>query len=109
MFVTMNELALKAIADVTRREILRLVRDRPASVKEISAHFDSTQQAISQHLRVLKDAGLVESRRAGTRHLYLVRKDGFAPVAEFLEEFWPGRLRSLKSAVEDRGGGGRRK
>lgn len=93
--------ALKAIADQTRRDILRLVRKNPASVGEIASHFDATQQAISQHLKILKDAGLVESQREGTRHLFLVRPEGFEPVASFLEEFWPQRLGDLKRSIEE--------
>ncbi len=102
----MNDLALKAVADPTRRRILTLVRDEPASVDEIAQHFAATQQAISQHLRILKDAGLVEARRQGVRQLYVVRTEGFEPVAAFLEQFWPERLAALKHAVEAKGGGG---
>lgn len=90
------------MADPTRRQILHLVRDRPSSVGEIAKHFDTTQQAISQHLRVLKEAGLLESRREGTRHLFIVRTEGFEPIASFLEQFWPERLGRLKQTAEAR-------
>ena len=96
----MKDNALKAVADPTRRRILELVKDGPASVTEIASHFDATQQAISQHLQLLRNAGLLEFRKVGTRHLYAVRTDGFEPIAEFLDEFWPARMHALKDAAE---------
>ncbi len=98
------EAALKALAEPHRREILRLVRDEPGSVSEIAAHFDITQQAVSLHLKVLREAGLVEVRRDGQRRLYLVDPSGFEAVSAFLADLWPSSLRRLKRAVEsDRG------
>jgi DNA-binding transcriptional ArsR family regulator len=102
MVPAMKDNALKAIADPTRRRILELVKDEPASVVDIARHFEATQQAISQHLQLLRNAGLLEFRKVGTRHLYVVRTDGFEPLAEFLEEFWPDRMRALKAAAEGR-------
>jgi DNA-binding transcriptional ArsR family regulator len=102
MVPAMKDNALKAIADPTRRRILELVKDEPASVVDIARHFEATQQAISQHLQLLRNAGLLEFRKVGTRHLYVVRTDGFEPLAEFLEEFWPERMRALKAAAEGR-------
>ena len=96
----MTDAAFAAVAEPRRREILRLVRDRPRSVNEIAAHFDVTQQAISQHLRVLKDAGLVAVRPDGQRRLYMVRPEGLAVLRDFLAEFWPEQLARLKRAVE---------
>jgi DNA-binding transcriptional ArsR family regulator len=98
----MKDNALKAVADPTRRRILELVKNEPASVVDIAKHFDATQQAISQHLQLLRNAGLLEFRKVGTRHLYAVRTDGFEPIAEFLEEFWPQRMRALKGVAEAR-------
>jgi DNA-binding transcriptional ArsR family regulator len=98
----MKNNALKAVADPTRRRILELVKNEPASVAEIASHFEATQQAISQHLQLLRNAGLLEFRKVGTRHLYAVRTDGFEPIAQFLEEFWPERLRALKATAEKR-------
>jgi DNA-binding transcriptional ArsR family regulator len=98
----MKDNALKAVADPTRRRILELVKDQPASVVDIAKHFDATQQAISQHLQLLRNAGLLEFRKVGTRHLYAVRTDGFEPIAELLETFWPERMRALKGAAEAR-------
>jgi DNA-binding transcriptional ArsR family regulator len=93
-------LALKALAEPRRVEILRLLRARPRPVGEIAAEVDVTQQAASQHLAVLGKAGLVEARREGTRHLYSIRHEGFAPVAAFVEAFWAPKLQTLKHEIE---------
>ena len=96
----MSDAAFQALAEPRRRDILRLVRDRPRSVNEIAGHFDVTQQAISQHLKVLKAAGLVAVRPDGQRRLYMVRPEGLTSLREFLAEFWPEQLARLKHAVE---------
>ena len=80
--------ALQAIAGPRRREILRLVRDRELSVGEIAEHFEVTRPAISQHLRVLKDAGLVSDRPQGTRRMYRALPEGLAEVRAYLEGVW---------------------
>jgi DNA-binding transcriptional ArsR family regulator len=95
-----SDAAFQALAEPRRREILRLVRDRPRSVNEIAERFDVTQQAISQHLKVLKDAGLVAVRPDGQRRLYVVRPEGLSALRDFLDEFWPDSLQRLKRAVE---------
>jgi DNA-binding transcriptional ArsR family regulator len=101
------EAALAALAEPRRRAILMLVRDEPHSVNEIAAHFDISQQAVSQHLQVLKAAGLVGVRAQGQRRLYAVRPEGLESVRDFLAELWPASLESLKRAVEaDQGDGG---
>jgi DNA-binding transcriptional ArsR family regulator len=97
---TVSEAAFHALADPRRRAILRLVRDRPRSVNEIAEKFDITQQAISLHLKVLRDAGLVAVRPHGQRRLYAVRPEGLAALRDFLAEFWPEQLQQLKNAVE---------
>lgn len=95
---------LRALAEPRRQEMLRLVRDEPRSVGEIAEHFDITQQAVSQHLQALKQAGLVAVRKDGQRRLYLVRPEGLAPLEQFLAELWPSSLAELKRTVEsDRG------
>ena len=94
------EAALKAIAGPRRRQILTLVRDGELSAGEIAAHFDVTRPAVSQHLNVLKEAGLVSERRNGTKRLYRSRPEGLAEVKEFLEEFWDERLVALKREAE---------
>jgi DNA-binding transcriptional ArsR family regulator len=96
--------ALRAVADAHRRAMLRLVRDEPRSVGEIAEHFEITQQAVSQHLQVLKDAGLVAVRKDGPRRLYLVRPEGLETLDAFLADLWPAGLERLKHSVEaDRG------
>jgi DNA-binding transcriptional ArsR family regulator len=93
--------ALRAVADPTRRAILRLVRDDDLPAGEIAAHFPSmSRPAVSQHLRVLSDAGLVEVRPAGNRRLYRWRPEGLRDAASFLEEMWSDRLARLKAAAE---------
>ena len=94
------EAALKAIAAPRRREILSLVRVEELSAGEIAAHFDVSRPAVSQHLTVLKEAGLVSERRNGTRRLYRARPEGLAEVKSFLEEFWDARLEALKREAE---------
>src|SRR4029453_3010580 len=92
---------LKALAEPRRQQILRLVRTAPRSVGEIAEGVDVTQQAVSQHLQVLKDAGLVAVRQDGTRRLYVIRPEGLESLDQFLAELWPAGLRRLKTAVED--------
>jgi DNA-binding transcriptional ArsR family regulator len=95
------EAALKAIAASRRRQILALVRDRELSAGEIAAHFDVTRPAVSQHLTLLKEAGLVTERRSGTRRLYRARPEGLSELMAFLAEFWDDRLAALKREAED--------
>ena len=94
------EAALKAIAAPHRRQILSLVRDGELSAGEIASHFDVTRPAVSQDLTLLKEAGLVDERRNGTRRLYRARPEGLAELREFLEEFWDARLDALKREAE---------
>ena len=94
------EAALKAIAEPRRRQILELVRDGELAAGEIAAHFDVTRPAVSQHLNVLKEAGLVTERRNGTRRLYRARPEGLAELKAFLEGFWDDRLDALKREAE---------
>jgi len=93
--------ALKALAEPHRRAILQLVADRPRPVGEIASHLDITGQAVSRHLKVLHEAGLVDERRQGTRHLFVVNPDGFSAVQEFLAGFWTRHLGHLKDALAD--------
>lgn len=93
--------ALKAVADPTRRRILRLVRDDEVPAGEIAERFPAmSRPAVSQHLRVLADAGLVEVRREGNRRLYRARPEGLADAAEFIRDMWSDRLARLKAAAE---------
>jgi DNA-binding transcriptional ArsR family regulator len=91
---------LKAIAAPRRREILVLVRDGELSAGEIAAHFDVTRPAVSQHLNVLKGAGLLSERRNGTRRLYRARPEGLSQARAFFQEFWDDRLEALKHEAE---------
>ena len=94
------EAALKAMAAPHRRQILTLVRGAELSAGEIAAHFDVTRPAVSQHLNVLKEAGLLSERRNGTRRLYRARPQGLDELRTFLEEFWDARLEALKHEAE---------
>ena len=96
--------ALKAIAEPRRRAILRLVADDELAAGEIAAAFDVTRTAISQHLSVLKNAGLLTERREGTRRLYRARPEGLDGLREFLDGMWAGSLDAARQIVEaDRG------
>jgi DNA-binding transcriptional ArsR family regulator len=92
--------ALKAIAEPRRRQILELVRDAELSAGRIAEHFDVTRPAISQHLGVLKEAGLVSERRNGTQRLYLARPEGLRELQVFLDGFWDKRLDALRREAE---------
>ena len=97
----MIDVVLQAIAEPRRRDILSLVQDRELSSGEISSHFeDVTRPAISQHLKVLVDTGLVTVRKQGTRRFYKARPEGLAELRAFLESFWDDGLRLLKQEAE---------
>ena len=98
--VVAPDVVLRALADPHRREILRLVQHDELPAGQIAAHFELTQQAVSQHLTVLKRAGLLDERREGTRRLYFFRSSALEPFRDLLEEFWPDALGRLKRAVE---------
>lgn len=101
------EQALRAIAEPRRRSILRLVSEAELSAGEIAANFEVTRPAISQHLTVLREAGLVSERRDGARRLYRARPEGLADLRTFLDDFWAEGLARLKAAAEqeERAGG----
>jgi len=99
-----RQAVLKALAEPRRQAILRLVRDRPRSVGEIGQHFEISQQAVSQHLQVLAEAGLLDVSRDGKRRLYVVNPDGLEALERFLASLWPAGLRRLKKAVESHRG-----
>jgi len=91
---------LRALAEPRRRAILRLVAHDELAAGEIAASFDVTRTAISQHLTVLKGAGLIVERRAGTRRLYRARPEGLAGVRELLDELWASSLLVARGIVE---------
>jgi DNA-binding transcriptional ArsR family regulator len=93
--------ALKAIAEPRRREILRLVWSQELPATSIAEHFGGvTRSAISQHLGVLKAAGLVNERREGTRRLYRARHEEMHRLRDFLDDFWTTGLERLRDAAE---------
>jgi DNA-binding transcriptional ArsR family regulator len=93
--------SLRAVADPTRRAILRLVRDGELAAGEIARHFPAmSRPAVSQHLRVLTDAGLIAMRPDGNRRLYRFWPEGLRGAAVFVEEMWADRLALLKIAAE---------
>jgi DNA-binding transcriptional ArsR family regulator len=94
------EEAIRAIAEPNRRRILQLVTAKELSAGEIASRFEITRPAVSQHLGVLREAGLVSERRQGTKRLYSVRPEGFADLKSFLESFWGEGLERLKAAAE---------
>lgn len=98
---------LQALAEPRRRQILELVRDHELAAGVIAARFDVTRPAISQHLRVLREAGLVTERRNGTRRLYRARPEGLAELRAFLQGYWNDQLRELRDAAEAEEQGGR--
>lgn len=91
---------LKALAEPRRVAILALLQGGEMRAGDIATQFDTTRPAISEHLRVLTDAGLLVLRREGTRRIYAVRTEGFAELRDFLNGFWDDRLARLKTAVE---------
>src|SRR5437899_445410 len=97
------EAVLRAIADPRRREIIRLVRFDEQSAGEIASHFDVSRPAISQHLTILREAGLLTERRDGNRRLYRARPEALDDVRAYIEEFWTDHLARLKAAAEEEG------
>jgi DNA-binding transcriptional ArsR family regulator len=94
------EAALRAIAEPRRLRILELVGTRELTAGEIASHFEVTRPAISQHLGVLKEAGLVDERRNGTQRLYRARPQGLAELKAFLDGFWDEKLEALQREAE---------
>jgi DNA-binding transcriptional ArsR family regulator len=91
---------MAAIAEPNRRAILQLVGQREMAAGDIAAQFTVTRPAVSQHLSVLKAAGLLTERREGTRRLYRLRPEGLGELRAFLGELWPDALERFKTAAE---------
>jgi len=89
-----------ALGDRTRRAIIERLVERPCAVGELAVGLPVSRPAVSQHLRVLKDAGLVVSQPAGNRNLYRINPDGLAELRADLDRFWSGALAAYKAAVE---------
>ncbi len=99
---TYQEAQLNALADPTRRAILSRLRGGPLAVGVLAGDFPVSRPAISQHLRVLKDARLVKDRPDGNRRLYQLDPAGFDSLREYLEQFWTDALSAFKKRVEER-------
>jgi DNA-binding transcriptional ArsR family regulator len=92
---------MNALGDPTRRAIFERLRSGPQAVGEIADELPISRPAVSQHLRVLKEAGLVTERRNGTRRIYRVDPDGLAGLRAYFDEFWNEALAAFKAAAED--------
>jgi DNA-binding transcriptional ArsR family regulator len=92
--------AIAALADPTRRTVFERLREGPRPVGEIARGMPVSRPAVSQHLRVLKAAGLVRERREGTRNYYSVDGDALAELREYFEDFWEEALAAFKEAAE---------
>jgi len=95
---------MDALGDRTRRAIFEQLSAGPRSVGEIAEHLPVSRPAVSQHLRVLKEAGLVTERRNGTRRIYRLDPDGLAQVRDYFDRFWDAALAEFKAAAERRQG-----
>jgi DNA-binding transcriptional ArsR family regulator len=91
-----------ALGDPTRRAIFQKIADRPRAVGQLAGELPVSRPAVSQHLKVLKGAGLVVDRPAGTRRIYQVDPDGLAELRAYLDRFWNQALVAYKAAVEQR-------
>ena len=92
--------ALTALGDPTRQAIFERLGERPRAVGELARELPVSRPAVSQHLRVLKQAGLVLDRRAGSRRIYQLDPDGVGALRSYLDEFWNRSLAAFKAAVE---------
>lgn len=91
---------IRALSNETRLEIVKLVRVREMDAGSVAGRFKLTRPAVSQHLTVLRKAGLVDERRVGSKRLYVVRAEAFDELVEFIEGFWGPRLRRLKQVAQ---------
>ena len=94
--------AMDALGDATRRSIFERLRHGPKAVGELAAGLPVSRPAVSQHLRVLKEAGLVTERRNGTRRLYRLEPSGLEELRTYFEQFWDDALQAFKDAAERR-------
>jgi DNA-binding transcriptional ArsR family regulator len=93
---------LAALGDPTRRTIFERVAERPRAVGELAGELPVSRPAVSQHLKVLKDAGLVTDQAVGTRRIYAVDPQGLGALRAYLDQFWTRSLADFKAAVERR-------
>ena len=93
-------LALAVLADPTRRKVFERLSAGPRPVNALAAGLPVSRPAVSQHLKVLKDAGLVEERSEGVRRIYSVRREGLAELRDWLDSFWGDALEAFKAEAE---------
>jgi DNA-binding transcriptional ArsR family regulator len=91
---------MAALADPTRRAIFERLREGPLPVGELARELPVSRPAVSQHLRVLKEAGLVSERRNGTQRLYRIEPDAVAGLRAYFDDFWSQALEAFKAAAE---------
>ena len=95
-----EQAGLTALGDPTRREIFERIAERPRAVGELADGLPVSRPAVSQHLKVLKEAGLVSDTAVGNRRVYTVNPDGVAPLRAYFEGFWNRALGAFKNAAE---------
>ncbi len=100
--------ALAALADPTRRRVFEKLRSGPKPVGRIAAHMSVSRPAVSQHLKVLKEAGLVREEREGTRHIYSIDPAGLGALRRWLDGFWDQALDAFRAQVETTATAGKR-
>ena len=98
---TAEDRLFNALSDRTRRQIVQALADSPRPVHAIASEFDVTRPAISRHLRILKDADLVELAELGRENLYYVKTSTLRELEDWLNTFWARRLSKLKALVEE--------
>jgi DNA-binding transcriptional ArsR family regulator len=90
----------QALSNETRFKIVELVREREMAAGGIARRFNLTRPAVSQHIAILREAGLLDERRVGAQRFYVVRNEGFDELVKYIEGFWRPRLRRLKQVAE---------
>lgn len=95
-----SDIVFKAVADGTRRDILCALAERPLPVHELAARFAVTRPAVSKHLRILGEAGLVSASRSGKENIYRLEEAPLRELLDWLSRFWRGRLNTLKHLAE---------
>ena len=93
--------ALSALADPTRRTVFERLRAGPLAVNALAAGLPVSRPAVSQHLKALKDAGLVAERSEGVRRIYSIRRDGLKELRDWLDSFWDDALEAFKAEAEN--------
>jgi DNA-binding transcriptional ArsR family regulator len=91
---------IQALSNETRFKIVDLVRDREMAAGTIARRFKLTRPAVSQHISILREAGLLDERRVGSKRFYVVRSEGFDELVKYIEGFWGPRLQRLKQVAE---------